>query len=145
MEPDLTERVVSAWYYPDDAQVQPVIAAEALLASARNAGTRVMVNTTVVGALVDSAGALAGVKTTSGDVRGDRVVVAAGPWSSDVARVLGGNLPVEPRRGFILVTTRMTQRVFHKVYDADYVGAVESDDSGLKTSTVVDRPRRAPY
>jgi glycine/D-amino acid oxidase-like deaminating enzyme len=32
----------------------------------------------------------------------------------------------------------MRHRVFHKVYDADYVGAVESDDGALQTSSVVE-------
>ncbi len=32
----------------------------------------------------------------------------------------------------------MPQRVFHKVYDADYVGAVGSGDAALQTSTVVE-------
>jgi glycine/D-amino acid oxidase-like deaminating enzyme len=32
----------------------------------------------------------------------------------------------------------MRHRIFHKVYDADYVGAVESNDSDLQTSSVVE-------
>jgi glycine/D-amino acid oxidase-like deaminating enzyme len=32
----------------------------------------------------------------------------------------------------------MPQRVFHKVYDGDYVGAVASGDAALQTSTVVE-------
>jgi glycine/D-amino acid oxidase-like deaminating enzyme len=138
LEPDLTERLTSAVYYPEDAQVQPVIAGEALLASARIHGAKVVVGAAVIGPLLDEGGALTGALTTKGAFYADRVVVAAGPWSGDVARLLGGWLPVEPRRGFILVTSRMTQRIFHKVYDADYVGAVESDDGALQTSTVVE-------
>ncbi len=138
LEPDLTEHLASAVYYPDDAQVQPVIAGEAFLASARTRGATVILGAEVTGPLLDNGGALVGVHTTKGVLRGDRVVVAAGPWSGEVARLLGGWLPVEPRRGFILVTARMTQRIFHKVYDADYVGAVESDDDALQTSTVVE-------
>ncbi|GMA94973.1 hypothetical protein GCM10025881_17970 [Pseudolysinimonas kribbensis] len=38
----------------------------------------------------------------------------------------------------MLVTTRMPHRVFHKVYDADYVGAVGSDDAALQTSSVIE-------
>ncbi len=138
IEPDLTRDLTSAVYYRDDAQVQPAVAAEAFLASARVRGAKIVLNAAVTGPLVDDAGALSGVTTTRGDVRGDRVIVAAGPWSSDVARSLGGALPVAPRRGFVLVTSPMTRRIFHKVYDADYVGAVESNDGALQTSTVVE-------
>ena len=79
-----------------------------------------------------------GVSTTAGDHRGDIVVNAAGPWAGDVARRLGVHLPVLPRRGMVLVTTRMPHRVLHKVYDADYVGATQSADADLQTSTVVE-------
>jgi len=138
LEPDLTARIEAAVYYPEDAQVQPTIATEALMASARLYGARLLENTPVLGLLLDSAGSLIGVTTPAGELLGRRVLVAAGPWSGEVAGLLGVRLPVRPRRGELLVTTRMRQRIFHKVYDADYVGAVGSDDGALQTSSVVE-------
>lgn len=137
-EPDLNPAITAAVYYPQDSQIQPVIVAEALLASARMHGARVVQNAAVTGAVSDSDGAITGVVTSSGTFRADAVVIAAGPWSGDVARALGVVLPVLPRRGVVLVTSRMRHRVFHKVYDADYVGAVGSDDAALQTSSVVE-------
>ena len=138
LEPDLTPGIEAAVHYPEDAQVQPTIATEALMASARLHGARLLENTPVLGPLLDSAGSLIGVTTPAGELRGRRVLVAAGPWSGEVAGLLGVRLPVRPRRGELLVTTRMRHRIFHKVYDADYVGAVESDDDALQTSSVVE-------
>jgi D-hydroxyproline dehydrogenase subunit beta len=167
-EPDLTADFTAVMHYPQDAQVQPAVATEALLASARRRGAVVRQGVEVLGPLFDgprSAGAppagvgpavrgpsdvllpsgdrldgrrLVGVRTSAGDLYADHVVVAAGPWSAEVARRLGVVLPVRPRRGTLLVTTRMPQRIRHKVYDADYVGAVESDDAALQTSSVVE-------
>jgi glycine/D-amino acid oxidase-like deaminating enzyme len=141
LEPDLTPRIEAAVYYPEDAQVQPTIAAEALMVSARMHGARLLENTPVLGPLRDSSGSLIGVTTAAGELRGKRVLVAAGPWSGEVAELLGARLPVRPRRGELLVTTRMRHRIFHKVYDADYVGAVGSDDGSLQTSSVVESTR----
>ncbi|GAA2042930.1 FAD-dependent oxidoreductase [Agromyces tropicus] len=143
LEPHLTAAVTAAVHYPDDAQVQPVIATEALLASARRAGARVETGVEVVGALRDSGGAIAGVAVRSavgGERRlpADLVVNAAGPWAAETGRVLGASVPVRPRRGMVLVTTRMPHRVRHKVYDADYVGAVGSSSADLQTSSVVE-------
>lgn len=138
LEPDLNPAITAAVFYPQDAQVQPVIAAEALLASARLNGARVAQHSSVTGAIRDGDGAIVGVTTTAGAIRADAVVVAAGPWSGEVAAALGVLLPVRPRRGVVLVTSRMRHRVFHKVYDADYVGAVGSDDAALQTSSVVE-------
>lgn len=138
LEPDLAPGIAAAVYYPEDAQVQPTIATEALMASARWHGARLLENTPVLGPLLDSAGSLIGVTTPAGELHGRQVLVAAGPWSGEVAGLLGLRFPVRPRRGELLVTTRMRHRIFHKVYDADYVGAVGSDDGALQTSSVVE-------
>ncbi|MFG1992277.1 NAD(P)/FAD-dependent oxidoreductase [Actinoplanes sp. NPDC048988] len=137
LEPDLTPDCTAAVHYPQDAQVQPAIATEALLAEARRRGAVVRQGAEVLAPLLVG-DRLAGVRTTAGDLLADHVVVAAGPWSGEVAARLGVALPVRPRRGTILVTTRMPQRIRHKVYDADYVGAVGSSDAALQTSSVVE-------
>jgi len=138
LEPDLNPDITAAVHYPQDAQVHPVIAAEALLASARRHGARLMQNTRIIAPILGKDGALVGLTTDHGEVRADITVVAAGPWSGEVAKTLGVALPVLPRRGMLLVTSRMPQRIFHKVYDADYVGAVGSGDATLQTSSVVE-------
>lgn len=137
LEPDLTRDFTAAVHYPQDAQVQPAIATEALLAAARHAGAVVRQGVEVLGPLMGGP-RLAGVRTSAGHLSADQVVVAAGPWSASVAERLGVVLPVRPRRGTLLVTTRMGPRIRHKVYDADYVGAVESDDAALQTSSVIE-------
>ncbi|MEL7977841.1 FAD-dependent oxidoreductase [Isoptericola sp. F-RaC21] len=137
LEPALNPALTAAVWYPEDAQVQPVAAAEALLASARRAGATVRTGVEVVGALRDG-DRLVGLRTTGGDVPAGAVVLAAGPWSGVVAARLGVSLPVRPRRGMVLVTTRMPHVVRHKVYDGDYVGATQSGDAALQTSSVVE-------
>ncbi len=138
LEPHLNPAITAAVHYPQDSQVHPVIVAEALLASARRRGATVLQNTRIAAPILNSDGELVGVITDRGKLRADVVVNAAGPWSGEMARTLGVELPVMPRQGMILVTSRMTQRVFHKVYDADYVGAVASGDAALQTSSVVE-------
>ncbi|MET3767512.1 glycine/D-amino acid oxidase-like deaminating enzyme [Marisediminicola sp. UYEF4] len=138
LEPDLTHSFQAAVFYPEDAQVQPAIATDALMASAQQHGARLLENTPVSGGIRDSSGALVGVQTPQGPLRASRVLIAAGPWSGEVAELLGVALPVRPRRGELLVTSRMPHRIFHKVYDGDYVGAVGSDAGDLQVSSVVE-------
>lgn len=137
LEPDLTPNRTAAVLYPEDMQVQPVVATEALLAAARRQGARVLQGIEVTGPVLDR-GRLVGVDTADGVLTADAVVLAAGPWSGAVAERLGVVLPVAPRRGTVLVTSRMPQRVWHKVYDADYVGAVGSGAADLQVSGVVE-------
>ncbi|WP_070379731.1 NAD(P)/FAD-dependent oxidoreductase [Rhodococcus sp. WMMA185] len=138
LEPFLTRDITAAVHYPQDAQVQPAATAEALLASARRAGTEVLTGVEVTGAMRGIDGRINGVSTMNGRHGADIVINAAGPWAGAVASSLGVSLPVLPRRGMVLVTTRMPHRIFRKVYDADYVGATQSGDADLQTSTVVE-------
>ncbi|GAA2804396.1 FAD-binding oxidoreductase [Saccharopolyspora taberi] len=139
-EPHLTREVAAAYHYPEDAQVQPVAAATALLSAAIEAGTTLRTGCEVTGAITRG-GRITGVRTSQGDVRADAVVNAAGPWSGEVSAALGAPVDVRPRRGEVLVTTPLPPTVFHKVYDADYVGAVGSSDAALQTSAVVESTR----
>lgn len=135
-EPHLSADVALGVHYPDDAQVQPSLAAQAMLARARHLGARLSI-CEVTSGIVDG-GRVRGVQTTAGHIDADVVVNCAGPWAGDAAALFGSDLDIRPRRGTILVTAPMPQRVFHKVYDADYVGAVGSGDAALQTSTVVE-------
>lgn len=141
LEPDLAPGVVGGVHYPQDAQLQPVAATEALLASARAAGADVRTGVEVTGALRGVGGRLTGVATTRGNVSAGHVVVAAGPWSGEVARRLGSAVPVLPRRGMVLVTTPMRPRIRHKVYDGDYFAATQSAGAELQTSAVIESTR----
>lgn len=136
LEPQLSSAVSSGVHYPDDAQVQPSLATQAMLARARRLGADLRF-TEVIGSR-RVGGRIVGVETRDGTVFADAVVNCAGPWAGELAVLLGTRLDIRPRRGMILVTAPMPQRVFHKVYDADYVGAVGSGDAALQTSTVVE-------
>jgi glycine/D-amino acid oxidase-like deaminating enzyme len=170
-EPLLTPRVTAAVHYPDDAQLQPVLAATALLAAVRARGSEVRSGVTATGvrrtgsagtrrtsAIADSIADLvtlggslagveaagdrvAGVETSAGFIACGAVVNACGPWAGAFAESAGMPVAVLPRRGMILVTAPLPECVRHKVYDADYVGAVGSGEADLQTSTVVESTR----
>jgi glycine/D-amino acid oxidase-like deaminating enzyme len=136
-EPALTKEITAAVHYPQDAQVQPAGAALALLGSALAHGARLRADTEVTGAVV-AGGRITGVRVPGEVIDADVVVNAAGPWAGIVSGRLGAPIAVRPRRGEVLVTTPMPGMVRHKVYDADYVGAVGADSGELQTSAVVE-------
>ncbi|WP_030622036.1 NAD(P)/FAD-dependent oxidoreductase [Streptomyces sclerotialus] len=139
-EPHLTRDHTAALHYPEDAQVQPAAAATALLGDALAHGATLRTGCEVLAARTRG-GRLTAVRTTEGDLAADLFVNAAGPWSGRLATRLGAPVDVRPRRGDILVTTPLPPTVFHKVYDADYVGAVGSSAEELQTSAVVEATR----
>ena len=141
LEPNLTRQVSSGAWYPQDMQVQPMLAAAELLRQARARGARVYTDTLVTGFRRDPDGALAGVDTPSGSFAARWVINAAGAWGGDMAALAGTPIPVLPRKGFILVTEPLPLVVRHKVYTADYVANVASGEAGLETSVVVEGTR----
>lgn len=137
LEPWITPEARGAAYYPQDAQVQPVLAATGMLSLARAAGAEVHVNTSVTGFLRDG-DRVTGVRTTAGDISAGAVVNASGTWGGEIAALAGVNVPVLPRRGYVMVTEPLPPRIRHKVYAAEYVDNVGSSDAGLQSSPVVE-------
>jgi len=142
-EPHLASDLAGGVHYPDDAQVQPMLAAARLLAAARDLGAQLRCHVEVTG-LLRSGERVTGVRTRAGDLRSGAVVNAAGTWAGEIASMAGIRLPIAPRRGFILVTEPLPRVVRHKVYAADYVAAVESDDADLQVSPVVEGTAAGP-
>ncbi|GAB2634872.1 NAD(P)/FAD-dependent oxidoreductase [Kribbella swartbergensis] len=140
LEPLLTRNVTIGVHYPDDAQLQPVLAATALLTAVRDRGGSVRSGVDAV-AVRTAAGRVVGVETSAGEIACGAVLNACGPWAGAFGAVAGAPIQVLPRRGMILVTAPLPECVRHKVYDADYVGAVGSGDADLQTSTVVESTR----
>jgi glycine/D-amino acid oxidase-like deaminating enzyme len=136
-EPHLAPDLTAGAYYPQDAQVQPMLVVAHLLRLAKLAGAQVQTGTRVTG-FQRSGGAIVGVHTTRGTYQAGEVINAAGTWAGEIAKLAGVHVPVLPRRGFVLVTQPMLQRVHHKVYAAEYVDNVASSDAGLQTSPVVE-------
>ena len=136
-EPSLRDGLGGGAFYPQDSQVQPMLAAARLLRAAVELGASVRTGCEVTGIRPGSA-----VHTTDGEIPAAAVVNAAGTWAASVAALAGVRLPVRPRRGFILVTEPLpTGIVRHKVYAAEYVADVASSDSDLQTSAVVESTR----
>ena len=141
LEPNLAPGLLGGVHYLQDMQVQPMLAAAHLVRLARDKGAALRTRTEVIGVRRDLDGTLAAVLTDQGEIACRWVVNASGTWGGEVGERLGAPVPVLPRRGFVLVTEPVGDLVRHKVYSADYVANVASDDAGLETSPVVESTR----
>ncbi|MFJ3583063.1 NAD(P)/FAD-dependent oxidoreductase [Streptomyces sp. NPDC090127] len=142
LEPHLADGLAGAFHYPQDAQVQPALAASRLL---RASGATPRLGEQVTALLTGADGAVRGIRTATGaELYAPNVVNAAGSWGGELARLAGVALPVLPRRGFVLVTEPLPRLVRHKVYAADYVADVASDSAALQTSPVVEGTPAGP-
>jgi D-hydroxyproline dehydrogenase subunit beta len=136
-EPYISPALRVGAFYPQDGQVQPMLLTAHLLRLARSRGAVVRTKTEVTGFL-RSGDAVAGVMTSDGPVSAAAVINAAGPWAGSIAELAGIQLPILPRRGFVLVTEPLPPTIRHKVYAGEYVANVLSSDEELQTSPVVE-------
>ncbi|WP_125100738.1 NAD(P)/FAD-dependent oxidoreductase [Leucobacter chromiireducens] len=137
LEPHVTDRALGAAFYPEDSQVQPILAASHLLRLARKAGATLVTRAPVT-ALLRSGERVTGARTPRGDFSAAHTVNATGTWAGEIAALAGVHVPVLPRRGFVLVSEPLPKMVHHKVYAAEYVDNVGSSDEGLQASPVVE-------
>lgn len=137
LEPHLSPSITIGAYYPQDAQCQPMLATARMLRSVKERGGEFISGATVTAILIQG-DRVTGVETNKGRFSAPIVINAAGTWAGQIAEFAGSYLPIAPRRGFILVSAPTRPLIFHKVYDADYVANVASDNSDLQTSAVVE-------
>ncbi|QCU79664.1 FAD-binding oxidoreductase (plasmid) [Citricoccus sp. SGAir0253] len=137
LEPNISPDALGAAYYPQDSQVQPMLVAAHLLRMARAHGAEVTTGAPVTG-FVRAGDQVTGVHTVAGTFHAPAVVNATGTWAADLAAHAGVDVPVRPRRGFVMVTEPLPPMVHHKVYAAEYVDNVGSSDAGLQGSPVVE-------
>ncbi|HMK98049.1 MAG TPA: FAD-dependent oxidoreductase, partial [Acidimicrobiales bacterium] len=143
LEPSLAEGLSGGAFYDEDCQVQPMLAVDYLVRQFRAHGGRLVRGAGVVAAETDGQGNVRSVRTTRGTVAVGRCAVnAAGPWAREVAQCFGTDIPVEPRRGHVLVTEPLPPLlVRHKVCEAGYVGTVHDSITARACSSVVEATR----
>jgi D-amino-acid dehydrogenase len=105
LEPALIAPVAGAILMPDDRSVHPATALAELIERVSVAGVALLPHTEVVDFETKGERVVA-TRSTRGDVTGSHVVVAAGAWSGNVARLLDQRLPVLPARGLSLTVER---------------------------------------
>src|SRR5215216_3503241 len=88
--------IIGGFYCPGVGVVDSLRAGTLMREEAQNAGAlTVAANTEVVGIDVER-GRVKRVRTTSGDVDADTVVIASGVWSPRLARMAGASIPLTP-------------------------------------------------
>lgn len=96
-----SDDVLGGSFCPTDGFVDPYSAMNGFMASAQEHGTTLWKKTEVTGITADQRG-ITGVQTSREPVSSRVVVNAAGAWASEVAKMAGVELPVEPLRRMLV-------------------------------------------
>ena len=95
--------LVAAFYFPNDARVNPTDVTQALARGARQHGVRIREHTQVTG-ILQRDGRVAGVRTDAGDIEAEYVVNCAGMWARSVGRMAGVNVPLQAAEHYYLIS-----------------------------------------
>lgn len=96
--------IIGGTWCPRDGIVDPHALLQGYVSNASRLGASLHTSTEVIGIDV-SHGRVQGVVTTAGTIATSTVVIAAGPWSRAVGALAGVDLPIEPIRRQIAVTS----------------------------------------
>jgi glycine/D-amino acid oxidase-like deaminating enzyme len=140
LEPNLAPDLAGGALFPDDAQVDPRRATLALLAAARRQGLTLHTHTEAVAIrrAGNGRGRISQVVTRTGQIATETVVCAAGAWSNDVARLVGIETPIRPRKGHILVTAKLPGLIQHPLLEGGYAATVQSASEALEVAFVAE-------
>ena len=142
LEPHLSHHVLGAAHCAQDGYASPMGLSIALARHARALGAELRLRTEVTG-LLRSGDRITGLRTSRGEIAAGRVVNAAGVWSPEIARAVGVEVPVVPRKGQLLVSEPISQ-LFRSVLS--HAGIIDFRAHGIPTpDSVKDETHKKRY
>lgn len=121
--PDLAADVPGSVYSPTDSTLNPLAYVARLVAHSRHAGAETRPHTPVVG-IATGGGRVTGVRLGDGTIlAAEVVVIAAGVWTPSLLEPLGVAVPIRPRRGQLVVSTKGPRFGDVKVMEFGYLMA----------------------
>lgn len=120
-----TEDLVGATYCPTDGFTDPYEIAQGYAKMARRLGAKIKEKTEVT-AIKTEKGKVVGVETTKGTIQTNIVINAAGPWSGEIGKLAGVDLPIKPYRRQIF-----TSGPFKHFKETHYVMPMVVDPTGV--------------
>lgn len=98
-----TKDLLAAAHCGTDGHANPFLVTQAYADGARKLGVDIRLRTEVTG-IETTGGMISGVATSSGKIKTDKLMNAAGGYAATIGKMVGIDLPVEPVRHQILVT-----------------------------------------
>jgi len=124
-----TDGILGTLYIEKDGQTNAIDTTMALAKGARQYGARVLENVKVEEILVED-GKAVGVKTAQGSIAADKVVLAGGLWSRDIAAKIGVDLPLYACEHYYVVTEDMDEMTRRPVLRDFDKGVYFKEDTG---------------
>jgi D-amino-acid dehydrogenase len=103
LEPALTGALKGSVYFPEEAHAEPLAVVKKLTDAAIQNGARILPRTEVFDFQVSDDGKIQGIRTTRGEMKAEKYILATGSWSVPIARKLGINVPILGGKGYAII------------------------------------------
>ena len=132
-EPRLAPDLAGGAYFPGDGMVNPLLVTQALAGAARARGAVLSTHTAVTGLECSPSGAIRAVLTAGERIPTSTLVIAAGAWSAELARMAGAVVPIQPRKGTLVVTQALPQGLLRckVILSAGYMDSLHAGGEGV--------------
>lgn len=104
-DPALKSGLAGAYHYPDDAFVRPDLLTAQWSERLRERGVSLLENCELL-QVVKSGRRIDHLVTTSGELRADHYIIAAGAWSTRLSSQLECHIPIQPGKGYSVSMSR---------------------------------------
>jgi D-amino-acid dehydrogenase len=138
-EPSIIGPQVGGYFYPDDAHCEPYQAVKALEAEARALGVQFLEDTEVY--RISSGAGPRRLTTTRGDLTAEQIVIATGPWSEALGKMLGLRLPVIGAKGYSVVLPPADPQPTRSIYLIERKIAVNPHRDALRIAGTLELVR----
>jgi D-amino-acid dehydrogenase len=138
-EPAIVGPQVGGYFYPDDAHCEPYGAVRALATEARALGVQFFEDTEVY--RISNGSGVRRLMTTRGDIEASHIVVATGPWSESLGKMLGIRLPVIGAKGYSLVLPPANPHPTRSIYLIERKVAVNPHRDALRIAGTLELVR----
>lgn len=129
-EPLVAEDIPGAVEFLEGGSLNPMALAFAFGQHVKALGGELLRFTKVVGFGFDDSGRIERVKTDRGDILTPRVVLAAGVWSTSIAKLAGLDIPVTTMKGDLLVVEPGSYIAKRKIQELGYA-ALRNESEGF--------------
>ena len=138
-EPAVIGQQVGGYFYPDDAHCEPYGAVKALEKEARALGVQFLEGTEVFG--ISNGAGPRRLTTTRGEMQVEQIVIATGPWSESLGKMLGLRLPVIGAKGYSLVLPPSDPHPTRSIYLIERKVAVNPHRDALRIAGTLELVR----
>ena len=138
-EPAIVGQQVGGYFYPDDAHCEPYAAVKALEAEARALGVQFLEDTEVYRISNNSGPRM--LTTTRGDIQAGQIVIATGPWSEGLGKMVDLRLPVIGAKGYSIVLPPANPHPKRSIYLIERKVAVNPHRDALRIAGTLELVR----